>query len=67
MTYLAEAATEIARAFDANGRHEEATRNLPEDGPARAAVRAERLAITDRLIAIAAIEAGVTTGAGSRT
>ena len=58
MTYLAEAATEISKALDANTAREKSTRHLGEDGPVRAAIRDERLRIIDRLIALAAVEAG---------
>ena len=60
MSYLAEAATEISRALDANTARERDTRHLDDHGPVRAAIRDERLRIIDRLIALAAVEAGVT-------
>ena len=59
MSYLAEAATEIRRAFEANDALERDTRNLDDHGPVRAAIRDERLRIIDRLIALAAVEASV--------
>lgn len=59
MSYLEEAAAEVRAALAANGEFEAATRHLEDHGPVREQIRAERLRLLDRMIAIAAVEAGL--------
>jgi len=60
ITCLAEAAAEIRAALEANAGREENTRHLKDEGHAtRRQIRGERLRLIDRLIVIAAIEAGL--------
>ena len=56
--YLAAAAAEVRKELAANGARAEDTRDLPDDSEIRRQIRAERLLIIDRLIAIGAAGAG---------
>jgi hypothetical protein len=57
MTYLEDAAAEVREALDANGTMHASHLQAGADADVLRAIRAERLVIIDRLIAIAAVEA----------